>query len=79
MILRIYYKVSDDYMENGTILLVVIEGQDEWNLLEHGCAVGVLNSKFAQFELTEENLEKYMEGPDRVNTETIKEVELKKV
>jgi hypothetical protein len=84
MKIRIYYRTNDlktpirstkEATLRGEILLVVIEGNDGWNLLEHGNAVGVLASKSAEFELTEENLAKYMESADRVNMETIKEVE----
>lgn len=75
MRIRIYYRTVNDPNKRGEILLTVIEGSDGWNLLECGQpVVGDLASDYATFDLTEENMNKYLESPDRVNMDTIKEV-----
>lgn len=75
MKIRIYYSTVQNPKLRGEILLTVIEGSDGWNLLECGKpVVGNLASDYATFELTEDNLKKYFESPNRVNMETISEV-----
>ena len=65
MIIRIYYE--EKY---GTVKGVVIEGKGQWNILELNDGN---SDSYAQieFELTEENLERYMDHPHGVDLEEI--------
>lgn len=68
MDIRLYYRPDD-----GKILLTVLIGKDDWNLLEVGQGAVGVHSKEITFELTEDNMERYMDGCHNVNTETIEE------
>ena len=65
MKIRIYY---DGHY--GTVRSLVIEGSGQWNLLElnpNDCK----GDGEIEFELTEENLEKYMDNPHEVDLEAV--------
>jgi hypothetical protein len=66
MDIRLYYKPDD-----GEVLLAVIIGADDWNVLEVGAAVVGTNSKEITFELTQENMDKYMDGCHNVDLEEV--------
>ena len=66
MKIRVYYK------DNGEIVGIVIEGEKQWNVLEltnRNCQ----GYEQIEFDLTEENLEKYMENPHEVNLDIIEQ------
>ena len=66
MRIRIYYTRNE-----GTVKNIAIEGSGEWNLLElNGREYGSVCEQI-EFELTEENLEKYMDNPHEVDLEQI--------
>jgi hypothetical protein len=73
MKIRIYYDRN-----NGTVRNVAIEGSGEWNLLELSCRAGEVCEQI-EFDLTEENLEKYMDNPHEVDLEVIEEERLNEV
>lgn len=66
MNIRLYYMPTD-----GEILLAVIIGDDDWNLLESGRAVVGTAAKEITFPLTQENLERYMDGCHNVDLEEV--------
>lgn len=68
MDIRLYYRPDD-----GEILLTVLIGKDDWNLLEVGQGAVGVHSKEITFPLTQENMERYMDGCHNVNIETIEE------
>jgi hypothetical protein len=72
MKIRIYYNPNNVDNWEGRVAGIVVINDEDWNLAE---LINDSNCKFATFELTEKNLDKYMVGPDVVNLETIKEVE----
>lgn len=76
MKIRIYYKTSRNLEVNGSVLSVCIEDDNEENLFECGTAIGVLNSTSVAFELTKENLRKYMINPDKVDIQACEEAKL---
>jgi len=72
MHIRIYYKISD-----GTIVSVVLIGDGDWNLLElNSSAFYTAEIVEFTFLLTDENMEKYLDGPHEVDLEVIREEEI---
>jgi len=72
MKIRIYYKPDARWANTGRITGIVVINTRDWNLAE---IINNGDDKYATFELTEDNINHYMDGADTVNLETIKEVE----
>ena len=72
MRIRIYYKPDASSTDTGRITGIVVINDDDWNLAE---IINDGDDTYATFELTEDNINRYMDGPDVVNMEAIKEVE----
>ena len=70
MKIRIYYD------RNGIVTGIVIIDNDDWDLVEH---IKDINDNYTTFDLTKENIEKYMESADSVNLEAIQEAEIEGV
>lgn len=78
MKVRIYYTMDKTFAPYGDPVLfgritgIVIIDKEDWNLAE---VIGNGDDRYATFELTEDNMNKYIEGGNSINLETIKEVE----
>jgi len=75
MKIRIYYRMDKTYgkypVPFGRVTGIVVINDEDWNLAE---VIQNGDDMYATFPLTEENMEKYLEGADSVNLETIEEV-----
>jgi len=72
MRIRIYYRPDAHWVDIGIITGIVVINDGDWNLAE---VIKDKDDNYATFELTEENIGKYMESADTVNLETIQEVQ----
>ena len=72
MRIRIYYKPDSRWTNTALVTGIVIINDEDWNMAE---IIKDGTDSFATFDLTEENIDLYMDGADVVNLETIREVE----
>ena len=69
---KVWYKSNT----GEVIALFITDDYENDNLIECGSPIGTMVSDCISFELTPENIEKYMESADLVDLETIEEERL---